>query len=89
MTSTLRAAAGDWLVVESSLDTRHRRQAQILGTGAGGAPPFRVRWTDTDQLGLLFPGPDARVVSAAEQHDEDRADQHRVEALQAELRSAT
>ncbi|MDQ0363558.1 hypothetical protein J2S42_000227 [Catenuloplanes indicus] len=29
-----------------------------------GAPPYEVRWTDDDHVGVVFPGPDA-VIEAA------------------------
>ena len=29
--------------------------------GAAGAPPYLVRWSDTDHESLVFPGPDATV----------------------------
>lgn len=65
MTQVMTAAAGDWLVVESGSDSDHVRTAEILGVREpGGYPPFRVRWLDDGRETLVFPGPDARVVSA-------------------------
>ncbi len=58
------ARVGDWLVVESRAEGRPARRGQIVEVGrADGAPPYRVRWS-ADHLALVFPGPDARVVSS-------------------------
>ena len=36
--------------------------AEILEVhGPGGTPPFRVRWSDTGNVALYFPGEDASV----------------------------
>jgi hypothetical protein len=31
-----------------------------------GQPPYRVRWTTDDHISVVFPGPDARVVTTEE-----------------------
>lgn len=64
----MQAQAGDWLVVHSHTEGQHDRRAEILGVGAGGAPPYSVRWTDDGREAVVFPGPDAQVMTAAE-HD--------------------
>jgi len=61
-TPRLRAARGDRLVVRAHRVGEPERDAEILeALGADGAPPFRVRWSDTGREGSLFPGPDAFV----------------------------
>ncbi|HEX6076409.1 MAG TPA: DUF1918 domain-containing protein [Micromonosporaceae bacterium] len=66
----MKARPGDWLVVETSTVATRRRQGLITEVvGADGAPPFRVRWLDTDHVALVFPGADARVLTP-EQHRE-------------------
>ena len=63
----MRAHPGDWLVVETStLDRRSIRGRIEDVTGPDGEPPFRVRWTDDDHVSIVFPGPDARVVTPDE-----------------------
>jgi hypothetical protein len=58
----MRAAIGDRIVVRGHKVGEHDRQAQILAVeGKDGAPPYLVRWDDTGQEGLVFPGPDAVV----------------------------
>jgi len=61
----MRAQVGDWLVVRSHTEGQHDRRAEIVGTRPDGAPPYTVRWTDDDREALVFPGPDAQVVTAA------------------------
>ena len=57
------ARVGDWLVVESRSDGAHARRGQIVEVAhADGTPPYRVRW-DEEHEALVFPGPDAHVMS--------------------------
>ena len=63
----MHAQVGDWLVVRSHTEGSPDRHAEILETGHDGSPPFTVRWDDDDHEGIVFPGPDAQIVSAAEQ----------------------
>lgn len=48
-----------------------------------GSPPYVVHWLDNDHIATVFPGPDAIVVTAAEQ----RAADERAERRMANLRS--
>ncbi|MEW2304175.1 pyridoxamine 5'-phosphate oxidase family protein [Streptomyces sp. NPDC006655] len=59
----MRAQLGDQLVVETPAATgAARRDGEIVGLRHDdGTPPYDVRWSDTDQVTLVFPGPDARV----------------------------
>ena len=62
MGTALTAHPGDRVVIH-----RHRlgepvRDAEILSAlGPDGSPPFRVRWSDTGDVTLFFPGSDASV----------------------------
>lgn len=67
------AAVGDWLVVKSHREGGHACRAAILAVRAGGGPPYTVRWMDDDREALVFPGPDAEVISAEQQVEFDRA----------------
>ncbi|SDS42435.1 DUF1918 domain-containing protein [Agrococcus carbonis] len=59
----MQAKAGDRVVVEGSAVDKPRREGEVLeARGEGGGPPFFVRWEDGHE-GLLFPGPDAHVIS--------------------------
>lgn len=58
----LRASPGDRLVIRGHQLGRPDRDAEILEVlGEDGRPPFRVRWSETGRVALLFPGPDAAV----------------------------
>ena len=69
----MRAHPGDWPVVETSTVGRHSMRGQIEEvSGPTGEPPFRIRWTDDDRVSIVFPGPDARVVTQSELAELDR-----------------
>ncbi|MDX3798088.1 DUF1918 domain-containing protein [Streptomyces sp. AK04-3B] len=58
----MRAHLGDQLVIESTKTSAARRDGEIVGLHhADGTPPYDVRWSDTDEVTLVFPGPDAHV----------------------------
>ncbi|MFF3615301.1 DUF1918 domain-containing protein [Streptomyces sp. NPDC002580] len=58
----MRAHLGDQLVVESQATGATRRDGEIVGLHhEDGTPPYDVRWSDTDEVTLVFPGPDAHV----------------------------
>ncbi|MGQ0824503.1 MAG: DUF1918 domain-containing protein [Actinomycetota bacterium] len=58
----MHATVGDRLVIKGHHVGELDRDAEILEVhGAGGAPPWLVRWTDDGHEGLLFPGTDAVV----------------------------
>lgn len=70
----MHAKRGDWLVVEGSRVDRHRARGaieEVLSTS--GEPPYRVRWEHDDHVSIVFPGPDARVLTAEELASLDRA----------------
>jgi hypothetical protein len=73
----MHAQRGDWLIVETATVGRHARRGRIESIeSADGAPPYRVRWVGEDTLCLVYPGPDAHVVSDADLADWDRAHRH-------------
>ncbi|MEU3098767.1 DUF1918 domain-containing protein [Streptomyces sp. NPDC006967] len=58
----MRAHLGDQLVVESRATGVTRRDGEIVGLHhEDGTPPYDVRWSDTDDVTLVFPGPDAHI----------------------------
>ncbi|WP_199850389.1 pyridoxamine 5'-phosphate oxidase family protein [Streptomyces sp. CMB-StM0423] len=58
----MRAEPGDQLVVESPATGAAGRDGEIVGVRhADGTPPYEVRWSDTDEVTLVCPGPDAHV----------------------------
>lgn len=58
----MRAHLGDHLVIESPTTGATRRDGEIVGLRHDdGTPPYDVRWSDTHDVTLVFPGPDAHV----------------------------
>jgi hypothetical protein len=56
------AQIGDRLVVHSPNVDGPVRDGEVLEVrGAGGEPPYVVRWSDNEHTSLFFPGPDATV----------------------------
>ncbi|WP_327635225.1 DUF1918 domain-containing protein [Kribbella sp. NBC_00482] len=65
----MRATAGNWLVVESNHRGAPSRRGLIVEVhGTDGAPPYLVRWYDTDAETLFFPGPDTHVLTTEQLH---------------------
>jgi transcriptional regulator with XRE-family HTH domain len=58
----MRAHLGDQLVIESPATGATRRDGEIVGLHhEDGTPPYDVRWSDLDEITLVFPGPDAHI----------------------------
>jgi hypothetical protein len=58
----MRAQLGDVLIVESPTTGVTRRDGEIVGLHhEDGTPPYDVRWSDTHEVTLVFPGPDAHI----------------------------
>lgn len=61
----MKAKAGDWLVVEGPVIDHGARRGLIVSVRhEDGTPPYLVRWLDSEHETLVFPGPDAHVVTA-------------------------
>jgi hypothetical protein len=59
----VEAQVGDRIKVPGTRVDHAERECEILEVrGSGGAPPFLVKWLDTGQTALVFPGPDARIL---------------------------
>ncbi len=81
------ADAGDWLVVKSGTVGRPDLRGLITSVRSpNGEPPYRVRWLATGEEATVFPGPDAIVVTAAEQKAADERARSRFAAVQAAIR---
>ncbi|MFP5283741.1 MAG: dsRBD fold-containing protein [Actinomycetes bacterium] len=61
----MQASAGDHIIVAATKLNGPVRDGQVLATGPGGGPPYTVRWSDSGQETLFFPGSDAYVEAAA------------------------
>ncbi|MGW1911636.1 DUF1918 domain-containing protein [Streptomyces sp. NPDC002076] len=65
----MRAHLGDQLIVESPATGAGKRDGEIVGLHhEDGTPPYDVRWSDTDEVTLVFPGPDAHVRPLHHEH---------------------
>jgi hypothetical protein len=58
----LRASPGDRLVIRGHHLGEPDRDGEVVEVlGEDGRPPFRIRWSETGRVALLFPGSDAAV----------------------------
>ncbi|SDP38562.1 protein of unknown function [Nakamurella panacisegetis] len=79
----MHAQVGDWLLVHNRTDRQRPRRAEIVDVRSeDGSPPYLVRWLDSGESTLVFPGSDATIVSAAEQQRRDEEESARVSAVQ-------
>jgi hypothetical protein len=61
----MKAKPGDRLILPGVHVGDAGRVGVVLeARGAGGGPPYQVRWLDTGHVALVYPGPDARVEPA-------------------------
>lgn len=82
----MHAQPGDWLVVERADVDHERRTGQITAVrSADGSPPYEVIWADDDHTALVFPGPDARVLTQGELDDENAQRARRYTAVQSRI----
>lgn len=81
----MKAMIGDWLLVRSHTTGEPARRGAIVAVGSEGAPPYTVRWTDNDHEVIVFPGPDAEVLSAARLAELDRLQTGRIVAVQSAI----
>jgi hypothetical protein len=71
------AKVGDFLVIKGTTVEQHDQRGVITEVrSADGSPPYVVRWLSTDHIATVFPGPDAVVVTAAEQQAADARAHH-------------
>ncbi|QYC40252.1 hypothetical protein Nocox_13175 [Nonomuraea coxensis DSM 45129] len=62
----MKATVGDRLIVERTSGDQIRRKGVVVAVEhTDGSPPYLVRWLDTERESLVFPGPDARIVTDA------------------------
>ena len=82
----MKAEVGDWLVMKGGTVDRSDQRGLITEVNsADGSPPYVVHWLDTDHVAMVFPGPDAIIVTAAEQHAADDRARVRLEAIQSSI----
>lgn len=72
----MRAQLGDRLVVESPVTGGVRRDGEIVGLRHDdGTPPYDVRWSDTGETTLVFPGPDTHIQHLRHEPDQQHEPQ--------------
>lgn len=57
----MHASVGDRIVVKGHRVGEPDRDCEVLAVAPGGEPPYIVRWGDSGQQALFFPGSDAFV----------------------------
>jgi hypothetical protein len=68
----MKAKVGDYLVVKGTTVEQHDQRGVITEVrSADGSPPYVVRWLSSDHIATVYPGPDALVVTPAEQEAAD------------------
>lgn len=79
----MKAKPGDWLVIKGTVVDAPEQVGQILEVhSADGSPPYLVRWTRDDHEALVFPGPDAHVLTASAKQTADEQRRKRFIELQ-------
>jgi len=79
----MKAKIGDWFVLKGRTVEQSDRRGLITEVhGADGAPPYVVRWLDTGHVATVVPGPDAIIVTPAEQEAADERARSRVASVQ-------
>ena len=68
----MKAKVGDYLVVKGTTVEQHDQRGVITEVRSDdGSPPYVVRWLSSDHIATVYPGPDALVVTPAEQDAAD------------------
>jgi L-2-hydroxyglutarate oxidase LhgO len=81
--AAVNASAGDWLIVRTRGE--HERRGVILHVREDGSPPYTVRWTDDGHETVVFPGPDAVVMSAPAMENKERVENDRIKEIQSAI----
>ena len=83
----MKARVGDWLVIKGGTVGHPDMRGLITAVRSpDGEPPYRVRWLATGEEATVYPGPDALVVTAAEQRAADERARSQFAAVQAAIR---
>jgi Domain of unknown function (DUF1918) len=79
----MKASVGDWLVAKGRTNGEGEHRGMITEVhSSDGSPPYMVRWLDTGHEALVFPGPDAIVVTPEEQQAADERARSRFALVQ-------
>jgi hypothetical protein len=68
----MKAKVGDFLVIKGTTVDKTDQCGEITEVrSANGSPPYVVRWLGSDHVATVYPGPDAIVLTRAEQEAAD------------------
>lgn len=82
----MRARVGDWLVIKGRTNGLGDERGEVVEVKSDdGGPPYVVRWLRNDHETLVFPGPDAVIVSAEEHAADLERSSRRIARLQLTL----
>lgn len=67
----MKASVGDRIVIAANHVDGPVRDGEIIELRHGdGTPPYVVQWSDSSDIALFFPGPDARIDHFSSQDDQ-------------------
>lgn len=82
----MKAQVGDWLVIKGTTVDRHDERGVITEVRSpDGSPPYVVRWAATGHVATVFPGPDAIVLTAAEEEAMEDRERSRASAVRSAI----
>ena len=82
----MKAHVGDWLVIKGTTIGKPGQRGLITEVNSSdGSPPYVVEWLADGHLATVFPGPDALIVTAAEQQGSDQRALLRITAVRAAI----
>lgn len=77
---------GDWLVIKGRTVEQADHRGLITEVhSADGSPPYVVKWLDSGHVATVIPGPDAIIVTAAEQQTGDQQERSQLTSVQTEI----
>jgi Domain of unknown function (DUF1918) len=86
----MKANVGDWLVFKGRTNGQPEQRGIVTEVhGTEGSAPYMVRWLETGHEALVFPGPDAIVVTSAEQEAAAERARSRVALVQEAIMQRT
>lgn len=78
----MKAKVGDFLIVKGTTIERSDQCGEITEVrSADGSPPYVVQWLASRQVATVYPGPDAIVLTPAEQEAADERTRSRLASV--------
>jgi Domain of unknown function (DUF1918) len=80
----MKAEVGDWLVMKGCIGDQPDQRGLVTEVHSDdGSPPYVVHWLDSGHVATVFPGPDAIIVTAADQDAAAERTKRRIASVQA------